>query len=283
MNMAMKARKKVGFFTMEMDYKEIAFRLLCGQARVDGSKLRDGFASEQSVPKLVVAAGALGKEGIWFDDAAAQDIDALRASARRMKARHGVDLIVVDYFQLMKSETKSGQGRANELAHVSNGMKALAKELKIPVVLLAQLNREYEKGQRRGQVGEEHPRMSDLKDCGALEQDADVILFIYANTKRVEKVMKEHNLDPKENHPRELPYAPMNLWLEKQRSGPMQIDIELKYWREFTLFEDAYDNRGKAASEAAERGGGAPSRKTDREPTAADFAAVADNWPREDE
>lgn len=275
LNTAIRGHVKLGFFTMEMSYKAIAFRLLCGEARVNGSTLRDGFPSETTLKALAAANGRLAGTDIWFDDSAAQDIEMLRASARRMVKRHGVQMIMVDYWQLMKSETKAGQGRANELGHVSNGLKALAMELKIPVILLAQLNREYEKGQKRGAVGSDHPRMSDIKDCGSLEQDADVVLMIYANTHRVQRELerlragngpkKELNENGEweevDYHPRDLPYAPMNLWLEKQRNGPTQIDIELNYQPEYTLFTDAYENRGKVAGGQEERGGGAPSRK----------------------
>jgi len=283
LNAAIRGKVKVGFFTMEMSYKAIAFRLLCGEARVNGSTLRDGFPSEGTLKSLAVANGRLAGADIWFDDSASQDIEMLRASARRMVKRHGVQMIMVDYWQLMKSETKSGQGRANELGHVSNGLKALAMELKIPVVLLAQLNREFEKGQKRGALGSDHPRMSDIKDCGSLEQDADVVLMIYADANRVKREMEAAGLDPSQNHPRELPFAPMNLWLEKQRSGPSQIPIELNYHPEHTLFVDAYENRGKVAHGAAERGGGAPSRKDRPGLTAEDMDEVAGGWGREEE
>lgn len=281
LNMAIRGGVKLGFFTMEMSYKAIAFRLLCGEARVNSSTLRDGFPSEATIKSLTVANAKLGKTDIWFDDGAGQDIETLRASARRMVKRHGVQMIVVDYWQLMKSDTKSGQGRANELGHVSNGLKSLAMELKIPVVLLAQLNREYEKGQRRGAVGSDHPRMSDIKDCGSLEQDADVVLMIYANAHRVKKEMEAAGLDPAEDHPRQLPFAPMNLWLEKQRNGPTQIDVELNYHPEWTLFVDAYANRGKVAGGQQERGGGAPSRKGGHPLSDEDMDEVAGSWKEE--
>lgn len=252
MNMAINSRKGAGFFTMEMSTTEIAERFLLGRARVSGTHVRGGFLSSDEVARVTNAAVELRDLNVILDDTPGLDIDTLRAKARRMRAQFKVDILFVDYFQLMQSGTKAGQGRAQELGHVSNGFKAMAKELGIPVVVLAQLSREYEKS------GSGKPRLSDIKDCGTLEQDADLVAMLYLNQERVKRM--------KEEHPDQLPWVPINLHIGKQRNGPAGIDCELKFHRDFTLFEDAYDNKGRVTKTHA----------TD------EFDDVTDSWPSED-
>jgi len=163
----------VGIFSLEMSKEQLVMRLLSSEAEIEFSKLRSGIVKDEEWRHLGAAAGRLYTAPIYIDDTPALSILELRARARRLKKEHGLELLVVDYLQLMRGRTSSPDRREQEISEISRFLKALAKELNIPVVAISQLNRMVE------QREDKRPRLADLRESGAIEQDADVILFIY--------------------------------------------------------------------------------------------------------
>lgn len=214
-NVAKVPKTGVAFFSLEMSKEQLALRMLCSEARVDMAKVRSGFLSESDFPKLAQAARHLSEMSIFIDDSS--DITPMRLAAhcRRLAKDCELGLIVVDYLQLMRP-AKAGESREREIAEISRSLKALAKELKIPVLALSQLNRQVEtRADRR-------PLLADLRESGAIEQDADVIGFIYRDD--------VYHKDSKVTGTAELILA-------KQRNGPIDTVI-LTFIRQFTRFED---------------------------------------------
>lgn len=171
-NAAIEANSGIGMFSLEMANEQLAMRLLCAEARVDSHMVRTGRVPPKMMGNLGVAAGDLSKAPIYLDDTAALNVLELRAKARQLKAEHDISMIVVDYLQLM-SGPKGVESRQQEISVISRSLKALAKELKIPVVALSQLSRAVE------QRADHKPVLSDLRESGAIEQDADVVIFLY--------------------------------------------------------------------------------------------------------
>ncbi len=162
------------FFSLEMSNEQLAIRMLCSEARIDQSKLRRGQMTEQEWARLVKAAGILSDAKIYLDDTPGLPIMEFRSKCRRLKAEHDIGVVFVDYLQLMVGSQRSRSGsREQEISEISRGLKGVAKELEIPVIALAQLNRGVE------QRADKRPMMSDLRESGAIEQDADLISFIY--------------------------------------------------------------------------------------------------------
>jgi len=213
-----------GVFSLEMSAESLVLRMLCSIARVNLRSIREGFMSEADFPKLTSAAGRLAKAKLLIDDSAGLSILDLRARARRMHQQHGVKLFVVDYLQLLHSTSRRSQdNRQQEIADISSGIKALAKELKVPVLVLSQLNRELEKDKSR------KPRLSDLRESGAIEQDADVVGLLY----------KPSAGDDEDGVPsEEADGLPVNLLIAKQRNGPTG-DVNLTFLKSYTRFESA--------------------------------------------
>ena len=169
-HVAVELRQPVGVFSLEMTAESLVMRLLCSLARVNLRAVREGFLATRDFPKLTGAAGRLSGAPLFIDDTSGLSILQLRAKARRLAQQHGIKLFVVDYLQLLHSTARRVDNRQQEIADISNGLKALAKELRVPVVVLSQLNRDVEK---RG--AGEAPRLSDLRESGAIEQDADLV------------------------------------------------------------------------------------------------------------
>jgi replicative DNA helicase len=215
-NSALESGIPVGVFSLEMSKEQLAMRLLCAEARVNSQKIRSGFLSQDDCTKLITAAGHFGDVPILIDDTPAISTLELRAKARRMKAELDVGMIVVDYLQLMRG--RSGvDSREQEISDISRSLKALAKELSIPVVALSQLNRKVEERHNK------RPILSDLRESGAIEQDADVILFIYRD-----EAYNSNSADA----------GIAEISIGKQRNGPSGIDIKLAYIKEYTRFEN---------------------------------------------
>jgi len=213
-----------GVFSLEMSAESLVLRMLCSIARVNLRSIREGFMSEADFPKLTSAAGRLAKAKLLIDDSAGLSILDLRARARRMHQQHGVKLFVIDYLQLLHSTSRRSQdNRQQEIADISSGIKALAKELKVPVLVLSQLNRELEKDKSR------KPRLSDLRESGAIEQDADVVGLLYKPTA---------SDDEDGAQAEEADGLPVNLLIAKQRNGPTG-DINLTFLKSYTRFESA--------------------------------------------
>ncbi len=162
----------VAFFSLEMSREQLALRMLCSEARIDAQRVRTGFLSEEDWPRITAAAGMLAEAKIFIDDTPALPILEMRAKARRLQAEQGLGLVVVDYLQLMRGR-HNVERREQEISEISRSLKAMAKELNVPVIALSQLNRKVEDRPNK------RPQMSDLRESGAIEQDADVIMFIY--------------------------------------------------------------------------------------------------------
>jgi len=206
-------RRPALIFSLEMSKEQLVQRLLCAEARVDSHRVRTGYLEPRDWKRIVDAAGRLAEAPLFIDDTANLSVIEARAKARRVKAEHGLDLVVIDYIQLMQGRWRS-ENRQQEISEISRSFKALAKELDVPVVALSQLSRAVESR------GESSPRLSDLRESGALEQDADVIMFLYR----------------KENPP-DAEAGTTDLVIGKQRNGPTG-KLELVFKAEYTRFED---------------------------------------------
>src|SRR6266853_2306270 len=213
----------VGIFSLEMSKDQLVQRLLCSEGLVDAQRLRRGQLRDDDYPKLARAAGLLGTAPIWIDDSAMLSPLAMRSKARRLKAEHDVGLVVVDYVQMMQCPTAS-ESRQQEISQISRSLKALAKELDVPVVALSQLSRAPE------QRGGEHrrPQLSDLRESGAIEQDADVVCFIYRQE------FYDGPVDPKTNESIE---GIAEVIVGKQRNGPTGT-VKLHFKKEYTRFDN---------------------------------------------
>ncbi len=173
-HVALKMRQCVGIFSLEMSKEQLVKRLLCGEAEIDSHRVNTGHLNREDWSKLGRAAGALSQAKIFIDDTAAMTIAEMRSKARRLSLEHGLDLLIVDYLQLMSGTNQRNENRTQEISQISRGLKALAKEINVPVMAISQLNRAIES--RRG---DRRPQLSDLRESGSLEQDADIVLFIY--------------------------------------------------------------------------------------------------------
>ena len=212
----------VGVFSLEMSADALVMRMLCSLAGINLRDLRDGFLQNRDFPRIVDASGKLSKSGLHIDDSGGLSIIQLKARARRMWQQHGTKLFVIDYMQLLHSTSRrGGENRQQEIAEISSGIKALAKELSVPIIVLSQLNRELEKDKNR------KPRLSDLRESGAIEQDADLVGLLY-------KPGGADNDDDEADSEAEQ----INLLIAKQRNGPTG-DVRLIFRKEFTRFENA--------------------------------------------
>ena len=175
--------KSVGVFSLEMSKEQLVLRLLSSVTKIDSFKLRSGFLGELDFPKIASAMESLSRAKIFIDDTASISVMELRTKARRLKMEHGLDLLIVDYLQLMQPGSSGRESnRVQEVSEISRGLKALARELGIPVLALSQLSRQTE---MRGDSKE--PRLSDLRESGAIEQDADVVIFLWRKADRIEE------------------------------------------------------------------------------------------------
>jgi len=217
----------VAIFSLEMSKDALVQRLLCSEGLVDAQRLRRGQLRDDDYPKLARAAGLLGTAPIWIDDSAALTPLAMRSKARRLKAEHDIAMVIVDYLQLMQGPGDS-ENRQQEISYISRSLKALAKELDVPVVAISQLSRAPE------QRGGEHrrPQLSDLRESGAIEQDADVVCFIYRQE------FYDGPVDPKSNENIE---GIAEVIVGKQRNGPTGT-VKLHFKKEYTRF-DNYTSR----------------------------------------
>jgi replicative DNA helicase len=171
---ALREGKSVGFFSLEMSTEQLGFRVLCSEADVDAKKVRDGYASKEAIGRLVLAQTTIAGTNFFIDDSAGLTVPMMRAKAQRLKREKGLDLLIVDYLQLMAGHGRF-DNRTQEVSQISRGLKLLAKELRVPVMALSQLSRQPE--QRKGE--QRKPQLSDLRDSGSLEQDADVVIMLY--------------------------------------------------------------------------------------------------------
>jgi replicative DNA helicase len=216
----------VGVFSLEMTAESLVLRMLCSRSRVNLRNVRDGFLAERDFPKLTSSAGKLANAPLFIDDSSGLSILQMRAKARRMFQQYGIKLFVVDYLQLLHSSSKKAENRQQEIADISGGIKALAKELNVPVIVLSQLNREVEKEKGRP------PRLSDLRESGSIEQDADLVGLLYKPSSKSDDDESGGASEPQDA-------IPVNLLIAKQRNGPAQVDVNLTFLKTFTRFESA--------------------------------------------
>src|SRR5512140_1238160 len=222
---AIDQRVPVGVFSLEMTAESLVLRMLCSRSRVNLRNVRDGFLAERDFPKLTGAAGKLANAALFIDDSSGLSILQLRAKARRMQQQYGIKLFVVDYLQLLHSTSRRAENRQQEIADISSGIKSLAKELNVQVIVLSQLNRELERDKNR------KPRLSDLRESGSIEQDADVVGLLY-------KPKSGGDDDDGASPAAEEDAVPVNLLIAKQRNGPTG-DVNLTFLKSYTRFESA--------------------------------------------
>ncbi|MFW6138215.1 MAG: replicative DNA helicase [Spirochaetota bacterium] len=217
-NVGIRQKKNVAIFSLEMSKEALVQRMLCSEARIDNQALRKGFLRTEDWPKLTIAAGKLADANIFIDETPGISDMQLRAKARRIQSRHGLDIVMVDYLQLMSTTSKRrNEGRTQEITEISRSLKALARELHVPVVALSQLSRAVES---RGK--DKRPILSDLRESGAIEQDADLVAFLYRDE------LYNPNTDDKDI---------AEVIIQKQRNGPTGT-IRLRFFKEFTRFEN---------------------------------------------
>jgi len=221
-NAALHNENSVAVFSMEMPGEQLALRMMSSLGRIDSHSLRTGKLDDHDWPRLISSVNMLSKAKLFIDDTAALTPTDLRARTRRLKREHGLDLVIVDYLQLMQVGG-STENRATEISEISRSLKALAKELEVPIVALSQLNRSVE------QRPDKRPVMSDLRESGSIEQDADVILFIYRD--------EVYNAESAEKGTAEI-------IIRKQRNGPIGT-VRLSFLGQYTRFENlAHDDYG---------------------------------------
>ena len=235
----------VAVFSLEMGAQQLAQRMLTSEARVDAHKARTGQMDDEDWQHLARAAGQLSDADIFIDDTPGLSVLELRAKTRRLVAEHDIGLVVVDYLQLMQASganLRSGANREQEIAHISRSLKGLAKELNVPVIALSQLNRAVE---NRG--GDKRPQLSDLRESGSIEQDADVVAFIY----RAERY--GITVDEQGNSTEGI----AEIIIEKQRNGPIGT-VELAFVKQYARFENLTTQFDESGGDAAPGGMGPP-------------------------
>ncbi len=221
-NAAIEGEVPVAFFSLEMSKEQLSMRLLCAEARLDSTHLRDGFFSDDEWLKLVHAADTLSNAPIYIDDSPELSTIEIKTKGRRLKRDKKIGLIIIDYLQLMKPRTNK-ERRELEISEMSRSLKGLAKELEIPIIALSQLNRRLEERH------DKRPQLSDLRESGALEQDADLVIFIYRD-----EIYNKEETNPNKGI--------AEVYLAKQRNGPVGISY-LAFLDAYTRFEDlAYDD-----------------------------------------
>jgi replicative DNA helicase len=225
-HVAVEEKLPVGVFSLEMTSESLVMRMLCSRARVNLRNVREGFLAERDFPPLTNAASNLTSAPLFIDDSSGLSILQLRAKARRMYQQYGIKLFVIDYLQLLHSTARRAENRQQEIADISNGIKSLAKELNVPVIVLSQLNREFEKDKTR------KPQLSDLRESGAIEQDADVVGLLY----KPGRGKGEGGED--DDGGAEQDALSVNLLIAKQRNGPTG-DVRLTFLKSYTRFESA--------------------------------------------
>ena len=209
-------KQGVAIFSLEMSKEQLAQRMLCSHARVDASKVRTGFLSQTDWPRLVNAAGKFSEAPIFIDDSSALSVLELKGKARRLKSMHDIKLIIVDYLQLLESPSFRSEGRQQEISDISRSLKALAKELAVPLIAVSQLSRKPEGRD------DKRPQLADLRESGAIEQDADLVLLLFR---------EEFYTQTEENR------GVAEVQIAKQRNGPTG-PTKLAFLKEFTRFEN---------------------------------------------
>ncbi|MGM9986854.1 MAG: replicative DNA helicase [Bacillaceae bacterium] len=223
-NVATKTDENVAIFSLEMGADQLVMRMLCAEGNINAQNLRTGTLEEEDWKKLTIAIGNLAKAGIYIDDTPGIRINDIQAKCRRLKQEHGLGMILIDYLQLIRGNGRSGENRQQEVSEISRTLKELARELKVPLIALSQLSRGVEQRQ------DKRPMMSDIRESGSIEQDADIVAFLY----------REDYYD------RESEKNTIEIIIAKQRSGPVGT-VELAFVKEYNKFvnlERRFDEDG---------------------------------------
>jgi replicative DNA helicase len=218
-HVAIRLKKPIGIFSLEMSKHSLVKRMISSESRVDAHKIRAGFLNKEEWNRLTRATGEIDQAPIYMDDSANLTLMQIRAKAQRLMLEHGIELLIVDYLQLVSGSGRRHENRTQEVTEISRGLKNLAKELNIPVIAVSQLNRDVEK-----RAGGRGPQLSDLRESGAIEQDADLVLFI----------SRQEMCNPTEDNS-----GLADITIAKQRNGPSGV-FQLTFLKQYTRFEDLY-------------------------------------------
>ena len=216
-HVAFRKNKTVAIFSLEMSKEQLVNRLFSLESKVDSQKIRTGNLEDEDWAKLIEGAGIIGNSNLIIDDTPGISISELRSKCRKFKLEHGLDMIIIDYLQLMSGSGRGGDSRQQEISDISRALKGVARELNVPVISLSQLSRAVEKRD------DKRPMLSDLRESGAIEQDADVVMFIYRDD--------YYNKDTENKNMAEIIIA-------KQRNGPIGT-VNLVWMPEYTRFVNA--------------------------------------------
>ncbi|WHY77616.1 replicative DNA helicase [Neobacillus sp. WH10] len=222
-NVAKKTGENIAIFSLEMGAEQLVMRLLCAEGNIDAQRLRTGSLTEEDWGKLTMAMGSLSSTGIYIDDTPGVRISDIRSKCRRLKQEHGLGMILIDYLQLILGSGRSGENRQQEVSEISRSLKQLARELKVPVIALSQLSRGVEQRQ------DKRPMMSDIRESGSIEQDADIVAFLYRDD-YYDKESESKNI--------------IEIIIAKQRNGPTGT-VSLAFVKEYNKFvnlETRYDS-----------------------------------------
>ncbi|WP_010094663.1 replicative DNA helicase [Ornithinibacillus scapharcae] len=215
-NVAVNAGENVAIFSLEMGADQLVQRILCAEGNIDANRLRNGNLEPEDWTKLTMAMGSLSNAGIFIDDTPGIRVSEIRSKCRRLKQEHGLGMIMIDYLQLIQGSGKPGENRQQEVSEISRSLKGLARELNVPLIALSQLSRGVEQRQ------DKRPMMSDLRESGSIEQDADIVGFLYRDD-YYDKESEKQNI--------------IEIILAKQRNGPVGT-VELAFVKEYNKFVD---------------------------------------------
>ncbi|WP_042464230.1 replicative DNA helicase [Neobacillus dielmonensis] len=224
-NVAIKAQETVAIFSLEMGAEQLVMRMLCAEGNIDAQRLRTGSLTDEDWGKLTMAMGSLASSGIYIDDTPGVRVNEIRAKCRRLKQEHGLGMIMIDYLQLILGSGRSGENRQQEVSEISRSLKQIARELQVPVIALSQLSRGVEQRQ------DKRPMMSDIRESGSIEQDADIVAFLYRDD-YYDKESDNKNI--------------IEIIIAKQRNGPTGT-VQLAFVKEYNKFvnlETRYDAPG---------------------------------------
>ncbi|WNS75487.1 replicative DNA helicase [Bacillus sp. DTU_2020_1000418_1_SI_GHA_SEK_038] len=213
-NVATKTNENVAIFSLEMGAEQLVMRMLCAEGNIDAQRLRTGSLTDEDWGKLTMAMGSLSNAGIFIDDTPGVKITEIRSKCRRLKQEHGLGMILIDYLQLILGSGRSGENRQQEVSEISRSLKALARELQVPVIALSQLSRGVEQRQ------DKRPMMSDIRESGSIEQDADIVAFLYRDD-YYDKESENKNI--------------IEIIIAKQRNGPTGT-VSLAFVKEYNKF-----------------------------------------------
>ena len=222
-NVATKSDRKVAIFSLEMGADQLVQRMLCAEGNINAQVLRTGELDEEDWRKVMVASGSLSNAGIYIDDTPGVRVNEIRAKCRRLQQEHGLDMVVIDYLQLIMGSGKPGENRQQEVSEISRSLKGLARELEIPVIALSQLSRSVEQRQ------DKRPMLSDLRESGSIEQDADIVSFLYREDYYEDDVADKENI--------------IEIIIAKQRNGPTGT-VELAFIKEYNKFVNIEHHMG---------------------------------------